>query len=87
MRRDLRKLRYILDAAPAGSRKTCMKKLVRAAGKSIKLEELQDLLGLIYDCDITIEYPKGRPDAWQLLDREVANRKRLYQKFAMYMKK
>ena len=64
-----------------------MKKLVRATGKNMGLAELQDLLGSIHDCDITIEYLKSRPDAMRLLDRERGNRKRLYQKFVRYMKK
>jgi CHAD domain-containing protein len=87
IRRDLRKLRYILDTVPAGSRNIHLRKLAQAAGKNVALEELQDLLGSIHDCDITIEYLKGRPGAGQLLDKENGNRTQLYQKFVRDMEK
>lgn len=85
MRRDFRKLRYILDAVP-GSRKKYMKKLQKAAGKGVPVEEVQDLLGSIHDCDITIEYLQSK-GARQILGKEIANRRRLYQEFVAYMKR
>ena len=90
VRRDLRKLRYILDVAPASGKKKYVKTLRKATGKEIALEELQDLqdlLGSIHDSDITIQYLKGRLEARRHLDREVSNRKQLYQKFVKYMKR
>jgi CHAD domain-containing protein len=87
LRRDLRKLRYIFDIVPAGSKKMYMRKSAGAAGKNVAPKELQDLLGSIHDCDITIAYLNGRADSKQLLEREIGNRKQLYQKFVRYMKK
>jgi hypothetical protein len=63
-----------------------MKKLQKATGKDVPLEELQDLLGSIHDCDITIEYLRGKGDR-QVLGKEVASRMRLYKKFVRYMEK
>jgi len=82
LRKNFRKLRYILEVAPAGDRKWYMKKAV----KNIKFEEVQALLGLIHDSDITIEYLRSRGNR-QLLTWEVANRMQLYKKFVRYMKK
>ena len=86
MRRDLRKLRYILDVVPSASGKRYVKKLQKAAGRDVPLEELQDLLGSIHDCDITIEYLRSKGDK-QFLGKEIASRMRLYKKFVRYMKK
>jgi CHAD domain-containing protein len=86
MRRDFRKLRYIMDVLPPGCRKKCMRKLQKAIGKNVPLQEVQDLLGSIHDCDITIEYLRSK-GAKQILDKEIANRSKLYQKFVRYMKK
>jgi CHAD domain-containing protein len=86
MRRDLRKLRYILDVVPPDNKKKCMKELQKMIGKNVSLEELQDLLGSIHDCDITIEYLRSK-GVKEILDKEVANRMQLYQKFVSHMKK
>jgi len=42
LRRDLRKLRYILGLAKAGNKRIVMKKLAQSAGTEIKLKELQN---------------------------------------------
>ena len=86
LRKELRKLRYVLEVVPAGDKKKYMKKAARAAGKEIDLKELQALLGLIHDSDVTIEYLRGRPGAKQILDKEVAARRQLYTKFVRRMK-
>ena len=85
MRRSFRKLRYILDVLPPNGRKRCLTKLEKAVGKAVELEELQDLLGSIHDCDITMAYLQRKRMA-QILEKESANRKKLYQQFLLYMK-
>jgi CHAD domain-containing protein len=87
MRRDLRKLRHVLNVVPARSRKMFMKKLSKATGRKMELEEMSDLLGSIHDCDITIEYLKGKTDSKQLLKEETSNRELLYQKFIRYVER
>jgi CHAD domain-containing protein len=86
LRKRFRKLRYVLETVPAGDKKKYIKKAARAAGKEIALEEMQALLGLIHDSDVTIEYLRGRPDAKQILNKEVAIRRQLYKKFVRRMK-
>jgi CHAD domain-containing protein len=55
LRKDCKKLRYILEMVPPAGRK----KYERAVSLALALEELQDLLGAIRDSDITIEYLQG----------------------------
>ena len=86
LRKDFRKLRYILETVPAADRKRYMKKAARAAGRDLELKELQALLGLIHDSDVTIEYLHGRPEAGQILKKEIRSREQLYQKFVRHMK-
>lgn len=86
LRKDFRKLRYILETVPAADRKKYMKKAARAAGRDLELKELQALLGLIHDSDVTIEYLHGRPEAGQILKKEIRSREQLYQKFVRHMK-
>ena len=86
LRKDFRKLRYILEVVPAGDKKWYKKQAVRVAGRSFKLEEVQALLGLIHDSDVTVEYLRSRGSR-QLLAWETANRMQLYKRFVRYMKK
>jgi CHAD domain-containing protein len=86
LRKDFRKMRYVLEMVPAGDRKGYVKKAFRITGRDIALRELQALLGLIHDSDITIEYLRSRGSR-QLMNREVANRMQLYKKFVRHMKK
>jgi CHAD domain-containing protein len=86
LRKDFRKLRYILETVQAADRKKYMKKAARAAGRDLELKELQALLGLIHDSDVTIEYLHGRPEAGQILKKEIRSREQLYQKFVRHMK-
>lgn len=85
LRKDFRELRYVLEMVPAGDRKGYMKMAVRTVGRGIVLKELQALLGLIHDSDITIEYLRSKGSR-QLLNREIGNRMQLYKKFVRYMK-
>ena len=86
LRKDFRKLRYILETVPAADRKRHMKKAARAAGRDLELKELQALLGLIHDSDVTIKYLHGKPGAGRILKKEIGSRKQLYQKFVRHMK-
>ncbi|HEX2014418.1 MAG TPA: CHAD domain-containing protein [Nitrososphaera sp.] len=81
LRKDFRKLRYVLEMVPAGERKGYLKK---AIGREVGLKELQALLGLIHDSDITIEYLRGR-GSMQLSSKETTSRMQLYKKFVRYM--
>jgi CHAD domain-containing protein len=83
LRKDFRRLRYVLELVPAGDRKRYMKK---ASGRNIELNDLQALLGLIHDSDITIEYLRSKGNE-QLLKKEIGNRRQLYKKFVRFMKK
>jgi CHAD domain-containing protein len=76
LRKDCKKLRYILEMVPPAGRK----KYERAVSLALALEELQDLLGAIRDSDITIEYLQGSRTkvARELAAREAGNRDRLY---------
>lgn len=80
LRKDFRKLRYVLEMVPAGRRRGYLK----AIGKDVNLRELQALLGLIHDSDITIEYLRGKGSR-QLLGKETASRMQLYKKFVRHM--
>jgi CHAD domain-containing protein len=83
LRKDFRKLRYVLEVVPPGDKKWYMKK---AIGRVVELDEVQALLGLIHDSDVTIEYLRSRKER-RLLNQEIANRMQLYKKFVRYMKK
>lgn len=85
LRKNFRKLRYILEMIPAEDRKWHMRKAGKTIGKDIVLKEIQALLGLIHDCDITIDYLRSKGNR-QLLNREIGNRMQLYKKFVVYMK-
>lgn len=76
LRKDCKKLRYILEMVPPAGRK----KYERAVSLALALEELQDMLGAIRDSDITIEYLQGSRTkvAGELAAREAGNRDRLY---------
>jgi hypothetical protein len=86
MRRNFRKLRYIMEVLPPACQKKCMKNCRKVIGKAVSLQEMQDLLGSIHDCDITIEYLRSK-GATQVLGKEIANRTQLYNRFVRYMKK
>jgi CHAD domain-containing protein len=85
LRRDFRRLRHVTDLVPSNSRKDYLRRLSKITGKDISLGEVQDLLGSIHDCDITIDYLRGI-GAVQLMNRELLNRKKMYEEFTTYMK-
>jgi CHAD domain-containing protein len=85
LRKDFRKLRYTIELVSAKDKKLYMKKVVKSTGIDMVLKEVQALLGLIHDSDITIDY-LGRKGNRQLLNREIKNRMQLYKKFIKYMK-
>ncbi len=83
LRKDCKKLRYVLEMAPAGGNG----KYVKMAAKAVRnkdLEELQDRLGAIHDSDVTIAYLQSIKS--QLVEKEAVNRKQLYLAFVRFMK-
>lgn len=85
LRKDLKKLRYVLEILPAGARKgheASLAKEIRANGPvEARLKELQDMIGAIHDCDITIDYLKSARKGGEMLQKQVAERGALYEKF------
>jgi len=86
IRRDVRKLRYILDFLPASRQSVLVNKLSSATGSKMELQRLQDLLGSIHDCDVTVEYLRSQPNFKKLLAREIDIRNHLYIRFVNFMK-
>jgi CHAD domain-containing protein len=85
LRKDLKKLRYTLEILPPARKEKYGKKLTKIVGgrgAEARLKELQSLLGLIHDCDITIEHLRGKKGAEGILERENAERDALFKKFA-----
>nr|WP_294805553.1 CHAD domain-containing protein [uncultured Nitrososphaera sp.] len=86
LRKDMKKLRYVLEILPAGRRKKHGRQVAQAVGGNSKsavarLKELQAMLGQIHDCDITIEYLQGVKGAEAMLQKEKSERDALYEKF------
>ncbi|MEO9363786.1 MAG: CHAD domain-containing protein [Nitrososphaera sp.] len=85
LRKDMKKLRYVLEVLPSGRRKKHGKEVARVIGGRsaiARLKELQAMLGQIRDCDITIEYLQGITGAEAILQKEEDERNALYEKFA-----
>lgn len=75
LREDSRRLRYVLDLAGTPD----------SAEPMALLRSWQDILGLIHDSDIMIDYLQGEkmsPEIQDLFRDEVAERNRNYEKFA-----
>jgi CHAD domain-containing protein len=74
LRKDCKKLRYLLELAPNTE-----------SNFVTKLKEMQDLLGSIHDCDITMDFLKKMPPKYditkELLKKESELRSQLYEKF------
>lgn len=89
LRKDLKKLRYVLEAMPAELRKPHEKKAMKMLnGKNKPAEErfkeLQDELGTMHDIDITVQYLSSlrKKSADQIVMGEKAERDKLFDKFA-----
>jgi CHAD domain-containing protein len=88
LRKDLKKLRYVLEILPPSRKKkrheANLAGLVRARSPvAARLKELQDLIGAIHDCDIVIDYLKTvRGTAAAIRHKEIAERNALFEKFA-----
>jgi CHAD domain-containing protein len=87
LRKDLKKLRYVLEIMPAGTKKPYEKKVLKILGgkkAEEKLKELQDALGTIHDIDITVQYLESlrTKTAAPLVKAEMAERDTLFTKFA-----
>lgn len=75
LRKDCKKLRYLLELAPNSE----------SSNFITKLKEMQDLLGSVHDSDITIDFLKKMPSKYniskELLKKESELRSQLYEKF------
>lgn len=86
LRKDLKKLRYVLEVVPPGLKKPYEKraeKILKGSKAEQKLEELQDMLGEIHDIDITVQYLASlrKKAAAPLIEEERAEREELFNKF------
>ncbi len=83
LRKDLKRLRYILEILPADSKAKYDKKLAKIIGgnATTRLEELQEVLGLIHDADITLEYLRQVRGPVGIIEKEDAFRDKIYQQF------
>ena len=92
LRKDLKKLRYVLEILPPSRKKkgheAKLAGLVRARSPvAARLKELQDLIGSIHDCDIAIDYLEtASGTAAAIRHKEIAERDALFEKFVkMYV--
>lgn len=92
LRKDLKRLRYILEILPGNYGKKYGEKLANIIGKKDgdnpvagRLQDLQDVLGSIHDADITIEYLQEIKYSGSVLDKENGIRSELYRKFVEMM--
>jgi len=84
MRKDCKKLRYLLELVPYG----------KSSDKNVskleeELENMQDLLGAIHDCDATVAYLKRQTKRQRqndIIEYIVQERKRRYQDFLIHCK-
>jgi CHAD domain-containing protein len=85
MRKDCKKLRYLLELLPidSSSNKGNVSLLLQ------QLEKMQDILGEIHDCDAVIYYLKRQAKSNQLhgiTDKIIEERNKKYQEFRTYYK-
>ena len=84
MRKDCKKLRYLLELVPHG----------KSTGKNVskleeELENMQDLLGAIHDCDAAVAYLKRqtkRQRRKDIIEHIVQERKKRYEDFLIHCK-
>jgi CHAD domain-containing protein len=86
LRKDMKKLRYVLEILPASYRKrhgTAATQIIGGGNKGAlaRLKELQAILGSIRDCDITLDYLQEVKGAQIILQKEKVERDLLYKKF------
>jgi CHAD domain-containing protein len=93
LRKDLKKLRYVLEVIPSGLKKQHEKKVLRILkGKNRRaeerLKELQDLLGSMHDIDITMQYLSSlkKKAAAHIVQGEKAERDALFDRFSKSLK-
>jgi CHAD domain-containing protein len=87
LRKDLKRLRYILEILPVDSKAKYGKKLAKIIGgnATTRLEELQEVLGLIHDADITLEYLRQVRGPAGIIEKENAFRDKIYRQFVGIM--
>jgi CHAD domain-containing protein len=90
LRKNFKKIRYILEALDSRAAKKYQKMLRTGARVALSppvLEELQDMLGDLHDSDITLEFleSSNSSDARVLYPQEAKIRKSLYDNFIKYV--
>ena len=91
LRKNLKKLRYILESLDSSTAKKCKKIIKGEVGIPVNialLKDLQDLLGRMHDIDITLNYleSSGSHVAKALRVAEERARRQLYLEFVAYLK-
>jgi len=88
MRKDCKKLRYLLELVPHQNNDTIDSKEIHKV--ITELEDIQDTLGSIHDSDITIAYLKRvrHPnEVLQILQDEISERNKKYEDFIQFCKR
>jgi CHAD domain-containing protein len=83
MRKDCKKLRYVLELMPAQNNKEIQKMIT-------ELEDIQDMLGSIHDSDTMIAYLKRvrySKEITHILDNEITERNTKYEEFVQFCKR
>ena len=83
MRKDCKKLRYVLELMPAQNNKEIQKMIT-------ELEDIQDMLGSIHDSDTMIAYLKRvrySKEITHILDNEITERNTKYEEFVQFSKR
>lgn len=91
LRKDFKKVRYILESLDTNSVKKYQERITVTTGLALnipQLEKVQDALGDLHDCDITLEFLNASKSklAGGLHAREASVRESLYSNFVAYMK-
>lgn len=90
LRKDLKKVRYILESLDTNTTKKYQKKIATVVGMPLNvslLEEAQDKLGDLHDSDITLGFLKSSKSklAAELYPLEEKVRETLYKDFVVFM--
>jgi len=91
MRKDCKKLRYLLELLPDQNNHQNADNNTKHAQKMItELEDIQGMLGTIHDSDTTIAYlrrVRQHNAIRQILDKEILERNKKYEEFVQFCKR
>jgi CHAD domain-containing protein len=91
MRKDCKKLRYLLELLPDQNNHQNADNNTKHAQKMItELEDIQGMLGTIHDTDTTIAYlrrVRQHNAIRQILDKEILERNKKYEEFVQFCKR